>query len=178
MTRPHGTNILLKYIKLKEEINMKFIQMVFGFLAVMTTNVLAGSHMTLWNASGVQVEIISNTSIEGSSGSIQHISSKDIWDYANAPQGFPRAVEAICHNVISFDSDKKMLGGYGSCEMMADPDGDVALYLGTFGADGAYSGSQISGTGKYASYNGSKFEAGWTGQLPDGRGVYSFGPKK
>ena len=41
--------------------------------------------------------------------------------------------------------------------MMTDPDSDMDLYLGTLGVAVACTGSQISGTGKYAAWIGSDF---------------------
>ena len=135
----------------------------------------AGGHMKFWEVTGTQMPESSET-VSGKTGSITHITSKDIWDYSKAPEGMPRVVGATCHNSVVTDPSGALLGGVGVCESV-DPNGDVSLYSATFGKDGVYNATLTHGTGVYEKYVGVEITGSFIGQLPDGSGIYHITPK-
>ena len=143
--------------------------------AFATGSAFAGGHMKAWEASGTQIPVSSETKT-GKSGSITHLISTDIWDNSKAPANIPRVVKATCHNTVVNDSNGAMLGGVGVCESV-DGDGDVSLYIGTFGRDGVYSATLSQGTGKYKDYVGVKLTGGFIGQTSSGEGIYHMKPQ-
>jgi len=94
--------------------------------------------------------ITSEEMMEGKTGHIHHATNDSLWDWTDAPDGWPKANSAKCHlsNVLS--DEKKPLFGVWFCESI-DPDGDVSLWSGSWNvAKKISTGHLVGGTGKYA----------------------------
>ena len=130
---------------------------------------------SLWPAVGFQTPT-STDMMEGKTGNIMHLTSNDVWDYAQAPDGWPKMVTATCHNSVLFLPDGGVAGGVGVCESI-DPDGDASVWYGEISPTFGYDGKLVAGTGKYEKMVGAKFDGQVTGQMADGTSIYHVKPK-
>jgi len=135
---------------------------------------LADGH-ELWPTVGFQTPT-STEMMEGTTGNIMHLTSSDVWDYAQAPDGWPTVVTATCHNSVLMLPDGSVGGGIGVCESI-DPDGDASVWYGEISPTFGYDGKLVAGTGKYQKMVGATFAGQVTGQLPNGTSIYHVKPK-
>ena len=141
---------------------------------VLGTSAFAGAHSG-WSGKGTQLVTESNVQ-QGKSGMLVHNVSTDIWDWANAPDGFPKAVTAKCDNYITFAEGNPIpVGGSGSCQFI-DSDGDVGLFVGIFQPDGSANVDLVTGTGKLSNYVGASWNLKTDFQINETSQIYSFKP--
>ena len=157
-------------------INSTLIAALFTGLASMT---FAGGH-EIFEMTGFQSAPTSQEVKQGTTGTLIHSVSSDVWDWSASPDGFPKMVNAECHNSIVIDnSTGAPAGGVGVCELV-DLEGDIAVYFGEIvvSASGvSYEGKLSSGTGKYAASVGGQFVGLVTAQMEDGSSIYKVTPK-
>ena len=145
-------------------------------LSVMSSSpALADGHAQLWDMVGIANAPSAMQVIEGASGSIMISSSTDLWDWSNAPEGFPTLVTAECSNAIALTTDGAPFGGVGVCSMM-DPDGDLAIFFGEITPQFEYVGALTAASGKYAPYIDQEFVGTVTGMLDSGQQMYHVVP--
>ena len=141
------------------------------FVACTTSPLFADGHATLWNMAGLANAPSTMEMMEGTTGSIMMASSTDLWDWSEAPEGFPSLVTAECTQSVALTPDGRPFGGVGVCSMM-DPDGDLAIYFGEITPQMEYIGSLTAGSGKYEPYIGQNFIGTVTGILDTGQQMY------
>ena len=146
-------------------------KMLAAILVCSTTPVLADGHSQIWSMAGLANAPSSSKMMEGMTGSILINSSIDLWDWSEAPVGFPALVTAECNQSIALTAEGAPFGGVGVCSMM-DPDGDLAIYFGEITPQLEYIGSLTAGSGKYEPYVGQKFVGTVTGMLSTGQQMY------
>ena len=72
--------------------------------------------------------------------------TNDVWIYDNPPEGFPPAINATCNWFIGFAAGQEQpIGGSVTCQAV-DPNGEIALFNGTFQPDGTVMPVLIAGT--------------------------------
>ena len=150
---------------------IKTTKMLAAILVCSTTPVLADGHSQIWSMAGLANAPSSSKMMEGMTGSILINSSIDLWDWSEAPEGFPTLVTAECNQSIALTAEGAPFGGVGVCSMM-DPDGDLAIYFGEITPQLEYVGSLTAGSGKYEPYVGQKFVGTVTGMLSTGQQMY------
>ena len=148
---------------------------VFVTALLLSSNVALADGHALWPTIGFQTTTATDM-MEGTSGNILHVTSTDIWDYAQAPDGWPTIVEATCHNTVLTLPDGSVAGGIGVCESI-DPDGDASVWYGEISPTFAYDGKLLAGSGKYEKMVGAQFTGQVTGQLQNGASIYHVKPK-
>ena len=146
-------------------------KMLAAILVCSTTPVLADGHSQIWSMAGLANAPSSSKMMEGTTGSIMINSTTDLWDWSEAPEGFPTLVTAECNQSIALTAEGAPFGGVGVCSMM-DPDGDLAIYFGEITPQLEYVGSLTAGSGKYEPYVGQKFVGTVTGMLSTGQQMY------
>ena len=146
-------------------------KMLAAILVCSTTPVLADGHSQIWSMAGLANAPSSSKMMEGTTGSILINSTTDLWDWSEAPEGFPTLVTAECNQSIALTAEGAPFGGVGVCSMM-DPDGDLAIYFGEITPQLEYVGSLTAGSGKYEPYVGQKFVGTVTGMLSTGQQMY------
>lgn len=146
-------------------------KMLAAILVCSTTPVLADGHSQIWSMAGLANAPSSSKMMEGTTGSILINSTTDLWDWSEAPEGFPTLVTAECNQSIALTAEGAPFGGVGVCSMM-DPDGDLAIYFGEITPQLEYIGSLTAGSGKYEPYVGQKFVGTVTGMLSTGQQMY------
>lgn len=146
-------------------------KMLATILVCSTTPVLADGHSQIWSMAGLANAPSSSKMMEGMTGSILINSSIDLWDWSEAPEGFPTLVTAECNQSIALTAEGAPFGGVGVCSMM-DPDGDLAIYFGEITPQLEYIGSLTAGSGKYEPYVGQRFVGTVTGMLSTGQQMY------
>ena len=146
-------------------------KMLAAILVCSTTPVLADGHSQIWSMAGLANAPSSSKMMEGMTGSILINSSIDLWDWSEAPEGFPTLVTAECNQSIALTTECAPFGGVGVCSMM-DPDCDLAIYFGEITPQLEYVGSLTAGSGKYEPYVGQKFVGTVTGMLSTGQQMY------
>ena len=150
---------------------MNTTKMLAAILVCSTTPVLADGHSQIWSMAGLANAPSSSKMMEGMTGSILINSSIDLWDWSEAPEGFPALVTAECNQSIALTAEGAPFGGVGVCSMV-DPDGDLAIYFGEITPQLEYVGSLTAGSGKYEPYVGQKFVGTVTGMLSTGQQMY------
>jgi hypothetical protein len=158
-------------LKHTNEKMIKTTKMLAAILVCSTTPVLADGHSQIWSMAGLANAPSSSKMMEGMTGSILINSSIDLWDWSEAPEGFPTLVTAECNQSIALTAEGAPFGGVGVCSMM-DPDGDLAIYFGEITPQLEYIGSLTAGSGKYEPYVGQKFVGTVTGMLETGQQMY------
>jgi hypothetical protein len=148
---------------------------VFVAALLLSTNVALAHGHGLFPTIGFQTAT-STEMMEGTTGSIMHLTSTDIWDYSQAPDGWPTIVEATCHNSVIMLPDGGVAGGIGVCESV-DPEGDASVWYGEISPTFGYDGKLVAGTGKYTKMVGAEFAGQVTGQLANGSSIYYVWPK-
>ena len=98
---------------------------VFFAALLLSTNVALADGHRLWPMIGFQTTT-STEMMEGTTGTIMQPKSSDIWDYSQAPNGWPTIVEATCHNSAVMLPDGSVGGGIGVYESI-DLDGDASV---------------------------------------------------
>lgn len=146
-------------------------KMLAAILVCSTTPVLADGHSQIWSMAGLANAPSSSKMMEGTTGSIMINSTTDLWDWSEAPEGFPTLVTAECNQSIALTAEGAPFGGVGVCSMM-DPDGDLAIYFGEITPQLEYIGSLTAGSGKYEPYVGQRFVGTVTGMLSTGQQMY------
>ena len=146
-------------------------KMLATILVCSTTPVLADGHSQIWSMAGLANAPSSSKMMEGMTGSILINSSIDLWDWSEAPEGFPTLVTAECNQSIALTAEGAPFGGVGVCSMM-DPDVDLAIYFGEITPQLEYIGSLTAGSGKYEPYVGQRFVGTVTGMLSTGQQMY------
>lgn len=111
---------------------------------------------------------------EGTTGVIVHNTASDFWYYENAPEGWPTAAMATCHQSILFKAGQQAPAAIQIICDSVDPDGDASLWTGVVDpTTGVGSGKMVAGTGKYADA-----EANPTFQtiydMGSGKSIYQF----
>ena len=160
---------LTKQCKIRID-NMKNIIMATAVILLPAT-AFANDHLKVWNMAGLANAPSSSKMMEGTTGSIMINSTTDLWDWSEAPEGFPTLVTAECNQSIALTAEGAPFGGVGVCSMM-DPDGDLAIYFGEITPQLEYVGSLTAGSGKYEPYVGQKFVGTVTGMLSTGQQMY------
>ena len=153
---------------------LKNLSILIAASTIFSGAAFADGH-SLWPAVGFQTPT-STDMMEGKTGNIMHLTSNDVWDYAQAPEGWPKMVTATCHNSVLFLPDGGVAGGVGVCESI-DPDGDASVWYGEISPTFGYDGKLVAGTGKYEKMVGAKFDGQVTGQMADGSAIYHVKPK-
>ena len=146
-------------------------KMLAAILVCSTTPVLADGHSQIWSMAGLANAPSSSKMMEGMTGSILINSSIDLWDWSEAPEGFPTLVTAECNQSIALTAEGAPFGGVGVCSMV-DPDGDLAIFFGEITPQLQYVGSLTAGSGKYEQYVGQEFVGTVTGMLNTGQQMY------
>ena len=98
---------------------------VFVAALLLSTNVALADGHGLWPMIGFQTAALTEM-MEGTTGTIMHLTSSDVWDYSLAPDGWPIIVKAICHNSVVMLPDGAVAGCIGVCESI-DPNGDASV---------------------------------------------------
>ena len=148
------------------------ITKIFAALFVCSSSaVLADGHSQLWNMTGLANAPSSSQMMEGTTGSIIINSSTDLWDWSEAPEGFPTLVTSECNQTVALTAEGAPFGGVGVCSMV-DPDGDLAIFFGEITLQLQYGGSLTAGSGKYEQYVGQEFVGTVTGMLNTGQQMY------
>ena len=112
---------------------------------------------------------------EATSGTHAQITTSDVWIYDNPPEGFPLAQKSTCTYFQVFATGQQQpSGGIANCQAV-DPDGDISLWNGVFQPNGTLAFSVITGTGKWATLAGAKFQGKTRHALGDAN-VYDFAP--
>ena len=111
---------------------------------------LADGH-ALWPTVGSQTPP-STDMMEGKTGNIMHLTSSDVWNYAQAPDGWPTMVTAACHNSVLMLPNDSVAGGIGGCESI-DYDGDASVWYGEISPTFGYDGKPVAGTGEYQKWS-------------------------
>ena len=153
---------------------MRRLSVIFAASMIFTGSAFADGH-SLWPTVGFQTPT-STDMMEGKTGNIMHLTSNDVWDYAQAPDGWPTMVTATCHNSVLMLPDGSVAGGIGVCESI-DPDGDASVWYGEISPTFGYDGKLVAGTGKYEKMVGAQFAGQVTGQMADGTSIYHVKPK-
>ena len=92
---------------------------------------------------------LGDTVTPGKTGTLIHSSTSDVWDWSEAPEGWPMAVTATCHQTNVISPENTHLFGRFICESV-DGDGDISIWLGTWdGVNNIGTGKILFGTGKY-----------------------------
>lgn len=107
---------------------IKITKIVAALFICSSSAVLADSHSQLWNMAGLANAPSSSQMMEGTTGSIIINNSTDLWDWSEAPEGFPTLVTAECNQTVALTAEGAPFGGVGVCSMV-DPDGDLAIFL-------------------------------------------------
>ena len=149
---------------------------VFVTALLLSSNVALADGHALWPTIGFQTTTATEM-MEGKTGNIMHLTSNDVWDYAQAPDGWPTIVEATCHNTVLMLPNGGVAGGIGVCESI-DPDGDASVWYGEISPTFGYDGKLLAGSGKYEKMVGAQFVGQVTGQLQSGASIYHVKPKK
>ncbi|MBT5798999.1 MAG: hypothetical protein HOI17_04065 [Alphaproteobacteria bacterium] len=142
-----------------------------AILLLLPATAFANGHINIWNMAGLGNAPSSSKIMEGKTGSIMINTSTDLWDWSEAPEGFPSLVTAECNQTVAITAEGAPFGGVGVCSMM-DPDGDLAIYFGEITPQMEYVGSLTAGSGKYEPYVGQKFIGTVTGMLSTGQQMY------
>ena len=142
-----------------------------AILLLLPATAFANGHTNIWNMAGLGNAPSSSKIMEGKTGSIMINTSTDLWDWSEAPEGFPSLVTAECNQTVAITAEGVPFGGVGVCSMM-DPDGDLAIYFGEITPQMEYVGSLTAGSGKYEPYVGQKFIGTVTGMLSTGQQMY------
>lgn len=150
---------------------IQIAKMVAALFLCSTSVALAAGHSQLWNMTGLANAPSSSQMMEGTTGSIIINSSTDLWDWSEAPEGFPTLVTAECNQTVALTAEGALFGGVGVCSMV-DPDGDLAIYFGEITPQLEYVGSLTAGSGKYEPYVGQEFFGTVTGMLNTGQQMY------
>jgi hypothetical protein len=126
---------------------MKRTFLTIAFVAFWSSMAFAGGHGLF-----SQTAFVTTTDehiVEGTTGHMVSAQNESIWDWRNAPEGWPRAAKATCQESHVLSVDKKPLLGSWSCELV-DVDGDVGLWVGDWNMSSHSTGRMLGGTGKYA----------------------------
>lgn len=150
---------------------IKTTKIVAALIVCSSNAVLADGHSQLWNMAGLANVPSSSQMMEGTTGSIIINSSTDLWDWSEAPEGFPTLVTAECNQTVALTAEGAPFGGVGVCSMV-DPDGDLAIFFGEITPQLEYVGSLTAGSGKYEQYVGQEFVGTVTGMLNTGQQMY------
>lgn len=150
---------------------IKITKIVAALFVCSSSAVLADGHSQLWNMAGLANAPSSSQMMEGTTGSIIINSSTDLWDWSEAPEGFPTLVTAECNQTVALTAEGAPFGGVGVCSMV-DPDGDLAIFFGEITPQLEYVGSLTAGSGKYEPYVGQEFVGTVTGMLKTGQQMY------
>ncbi len=150
---------------------MKNTILVAALLLLPSLTFADGHSNKLWNMAGLGNAPTSSKMMDGKTGSIMLNRSMDLWDWSEAPDGFPTLVTAECFQSVALTAEGAPFGGVGVCSMM-DPDGDLAIYFGEVTPKMEYVGSLTAGSGKYEPYVGQKFIGTVTGMLKTGQQMY------
>ena len=103
--------------------------MLAAAVAALPVTVFADAHaQKIWNMAGLGNAPDSSEMMQGVTGSILINSSTDLWDWSQAPEGFPTLVTAECSQTVALTTEGAPFGGVGVCGMM-DPDGDLAIFF-------------------------------------------------
>ena len=95
--------------------------------------------------------VVDTVTTEGTTGVIVHNTASDFWYYENAPEGWPTAAMATCHQSILFKAGEQAPSAVHIVCDSVDPDGDASLWTAVVDpATGVGSGKMVAGTGKYA----------------------------
>ena len=118
--------------------------------------------------------VVDSVTTEGTTGVIVHNTASDFWYYENAPEGWPTAAMATCHQSILFKAGQQAPAAIQIICDSVDPDGDASLWTGVVDpTTGVGSGKMVAGTGKYADA-----EANPTFQtiydMGSGKSIYQF----
>ena len=153
---------------------MKYFNIFATFL------ILAWANSITQAAEGFPLKAFTDTKsseiVEGTSGHINHQISINTWDWSEAPDGWPRAVTATCHQTTVLSVEKQPLFGTWICES-ADQDGDVSIWRGIWNATAQEStGEMIGGTGKYAGINLGVSNVRTVARISDTRRVLEISP--
>ena len=141
-------------------------------IIVLPVTAFADAHAKkIWNMAGLGNAPDTSEMMQGRTGSLLINTSTDLWDWSQAPEGFPTLVTAECSQTVALTKEGAPFGGVGVCAMM-DPDGDLAIYFGEITPQMEYIGSLTAGSGKYEPYVGQKFIGTVTGMLSTGQQMY------
>ena len=112
--------------------------------------------------------------IEGKSGFTVHNTTTDFWHYENAPEGWPAAVMATCHQSMMFKAGSPMPVAINmTCESV-DADGDATVWVASVNPKtGEGKGELVAGTGKYENAT-AKPSFRTVYQIDTGHSVYTF----
>ena len=150
---------------------MKNIILAAAILALPVTAFADAHAKKIWNMAGLGNAPDSSEMMQGTTGLLLINSSTDLWDWSQAPEGFPTLVTAECSQTVALTPEGAPFGGVGVCGMM-DPDGDLAVFFGEITPQMEYVGSLTAGSGKYEPYVGQKFIGTVTGMLTTGQQMY------
>lgn len=150
--------------------NMKNIVLAAA-VSLLPVTAFADGHSKIWNMAGLGNAPDSSEMMQGTTGSLLINTSTDLWDWSQAPEGFPTLVTAECSQTVALTPEGAPFGGVGVCAMM-DPEGDLAIYFGEITPQMEYIGSLTAGSGKYEPYVGQRFIGTVTGMLGTGQQMY------
>ena len=143
-------------------------------IIVAPTLALSGGHSAF---GGVGTGITVNTNVmQGTSGIHVQNTTNDVWIYDNPPEGFPPAINATCNWFLGFAAGQEQpVGGSVTCQAI-DPNGDIALFNGTFQPDGTVMPVLIAGTGNWSASVGAKWIGATQNNPSETSSVYTFTP--
>ena len=152
---------------------MSILRKILLSAAIITTPVavLAGGHSG--DGKGFS-SVVDSVTTEGTSGVIVHNTASDFWYYENAPEGWPTAAMATCHQSILFKAGQQAPAAIQIICDSVDPDGDASLWTGIVDPKtGVGSGKMVAGTGKYADAEASPtFQTIY--DMGSGKSIYQF----
>tara|TARA_A100001037_G_C15092755_1_gene609955 strand:- start:592 stop:1065 length:474 start_codon:yes stop_codon:yes gene_type:complete len=131
---------------------MKKVLATFLFLAITPIAAFSGGHGIKWEGHGFS-QVVDVKQIKGKSGMIVSQKTSDFWDWPIVPEGFPAAVSPECSQSIALDQNGNLLAAVNTCELL-DSDGDIAIFTGIIDSTGSGKWQLLTGTGKYADYDG------------------------
>ena len=152
---------------------MSILRKILLSAAIISTPVavLAGGHSG--DGKGFS-SVVDSVTTEGTTGVIVHNTASDFWYYENAPEGWPTAAMATCHQSILFKAGQQAPAAIQIICDSVDPDGDASLWTGIVDPKtGVGSGKMVAGTGKYADAEASPtFQTIY--DMGSGKSIYQF----
>ena len=152
---------------------MSILRKILLSAAIITTPVavLAGGHSG--DGKGFS-SVVDSVTTEGTTGVIVHNTASDFWYYENAPEGWPTAAMATCHQSILFKAGQQAPAAIQIICDSVDPDGDASLWTDIVDPKtGVGSGKMVAGTGKYADAEASPtFQTIY--DMGSGKSIYQF----
>ena len=152
---------------------LKIVKVAFAasLTSVLASASLAGGHSG--DGKGFS-SVVDSVTTEGTTGVIVHNTASDFWYYENAPEGWPTAAMATCHQSILFKAGQQAPAAIQIICDSVDPDGDASLWTGIVDPKtGVGSGKMVAGTGKYADAEASPtFQTIY--DMGSGKSIYQF----